>query len=128
MATITGIQVDQFQGFATLFTWTGLTTATNDVGTAVYVGHLAFLSVAFVGTAGTATSLNFEGSMDGSNWGALQGTPAAPAVLTLTSGSLPTANCSGIVAIANPPLYIRPTTPVGAGGVFTAFCLGKRFS
>lgn len=121
MATRASAQIDQQQGFATLIQWTGLigntTPSSSDVGEAVYVGHLAFLSVGYVNTSGTVAGMDFQGSFDGVTWGNLNGASA----LTPTGANV-------TLAVPNPPLFIRPANVQTNAAVATAFVLGKRFS
>lgn len=116
MATRASAQVDQNQGFSTVVTWSGLATDSADVGEAVYVGHLAFLAVGYTQTSGTTTSMDFQGSWDGTNFS------------TLGSSAFTVTGANVTRGITDPPLYIRPAVLVGAGGVAKAFVLGKRFA
>lgn len=118
MATQPSKQIDQFQGFATLIQWPNLagnvTPASSDVGEAVYVGHLLFLSVGYINTAGTATAMDFQGSWDGINFSTLGASAFTVTGAGVTRG------------ITDPPLFIRPANVAGAGSTATAFVLGKR--
>src|SRR6516225_377229 len=117
MATQPSKQIDQMQGFSTLIQWANLagnaTPANSDVGEAVYVGHLTFMSVGYVTTTGSCPSVDFQGSWDGVNFSTL-GTSAFTVTGTFVTRG-----------ITDPPLFIRPAN-VGASGstAVTAFLLG----
>lgn len=102
MATITGVRVNADDRVSTV-TWTNLVQSTTDVGRGVRVADLQDLTVQAIGT--NATTVEIQGSNDGTNWAALG------AGLTLTIGA---SGSSPVTAIAVKALYLRPATPSAA--------------
>ena len=114
MATIAAIQVDQSQGFATLYNWGAMSGAGGDVGQGVYVGHLLFLCAQAVGTS-TAV-ITWQGSMDGTNWGTLS--------MTTPTNTVPASGTSEARQITDMPLFLRPVASVAA--ISNVYLVGRR--
>jgi len=90
---------------AIVYTWTGMTT--SDVGTAIFLNGRHHLTAQVLGTFGTAT-VEFDGSIDGTNFVASTKKNAAGAV---------TFTAAGMAAFDTEPLYVRPKV---TGGVSTS--------
>jgi hypothetical protein len=103
MATISATQVDQAQGFATLFNWGAMSGAGGDVGQGVYVGNQLFLCGQAVGT-NTAT-VTWQGSMDNTNWNDLN---------TATVNTVDASGVSKAIQLVDMPLFVRPKAGVAA--------------
>jgi hypothetical protein len=92
-----------------LYTWSAMTKATDDIGTAVEVPALADRSVQVLGTLGTGGSVRIEGSN--------QATPSADAtdwhVLTDPQGNNLDVAALKTEAITEPVLWIRPRITAG---------------
>lgn len=103
MATRQGNLVDNFDGTWTA-TWTGLTDADSDVGTAVGVGRFGMLMVQAIGDFDASGEITMEISNDGETW-ATALDPAGADVVLAADGAM--------AQIAGNPSFIRPTVTGG---------------
>ena len=90
---------------AIVYTWTGM--ANNDVGTAIFLDGKHHLTAQVLGTFNAAT-VEFDGSIDGTNFVASTKRNAAGAV---------SFTAAGMAAFDTEPLYVRPKA---TGGVSTS--------
>lgn len=88
---------------STLVTWEGL--AQGDDGAPVRLEAYTDKTVQVVGTFGTGGTVVWEGSLDGTTWGALHDPQGA--TLSVTDSS-----CE---VVAESPIYIRPRVSAGDG-------------
>lgn len=106
MATRTAVHIADEDVQVKRVQWTGLTSATSDVGSAVKFGSWKDRTVQVTGTFGAGGSVSLKGSNDGgTTWATL--TDANNAALTFTS--------TGLKAITELPYEIRPEVTAGDG-------------
>ena len=95
---------------AIVYTWTGM--ANNDVGTAIYLDGKHHLTAQVLGTFNAAT-VEFDGSIDGTNFVASTKKNAAGGV---------TFTAAGMAAFDTEPLYVRPKA-TGGGASTSVTCI-----
>lgn len=95
---------------AIVYTWTGMTT--SDVGTAIYLDGKHHLTAQVLGTFNAAT-VEFDGSIDGTNFVASTKKNAAGAV---------SFTAAGMAAFDTEPLYVRPKA-TGGGASTSVTCI-----
>ena len=93
-----------------VYTWTGMTT--SDVGTAIYLDGKHHLTAQVLGTFNAAT-VEFDGSIDGTNFVSSTKKNAAGAV---------SFTAAGMAAFDTEPLYVRPKA-TGGGASTSVTCI-----
>lgn len=114
MATINAVRTEHDDGRTVSVSWTNLVQATSDVGAGAMVGDLDRLDIQAFGT--NATTVEIQGSNDGTNWNALG------AGVTLTVGA---SGSSPVTSLAVRPRFLRPNTP-SAGADTDVVVVGRR--
>ena len=113
MATVTPTQT-QFQIDHEAYTW-ALTTANADGGPCRFQGS-GDRTFQVTGNFGSGGTIVLQGSLDGSNWFTLSKPDGAAASFTT----------SGLTAVTESPIYIRPFVSAGTGVSVTAILAIRR--
>jgi hypothetical protein len=119
MATRNGNLTVDYDG-SIIALWEGLAGDGDDVGSAIRMGPVLGLCVQFVGTNGNDGAFQLEGSNDGLTWGILHDL-AGNAISSKTA-------TSGVIPVAERPLYYRPVQTEGEAAVTDVDCylVGQR--
>lgn len=105
MATRSAVHIADEDVQVKVVKWTGLTKATDDVGEAVKFGSWKDRTVQVTGTFGSGGSVSLKGSNDGVNY----------VTLTDPNNNSCTFTSSGLKAVTELPLWIRPEVTAGDG-------------